>query len=151
MVPSFTQSKKRRAIAAPRFYYFDIGIVNYLLHRSALEPGSSDFGHAFEHLVIQEITAWIDYNDCPDALAYWRTPGGYEVDAVLGNAKVAIEIKSTDEVQSRHTKGLKAFLEDFPDARPIIVSRDRAARTLNGIEIIPVLEFLRMLWNGEIY
>ena len=73
------------------------------------------------------------------------------MDAVLGNAKVAIEIKSTDEVQSRHTKGLKAFLEDFPDARPIIVSRDRAARTLNGIEIIPVLEFLRMLWSGEIY
>lgn len=151
MVPSFSQSKKRRAVAAPRFYYFDIGIVNYLLHRSALEPGSADFGHAFEHFIIQEIAAWLDYNDCPDALSYWRTAGGYEVDAILGEAKVAIEIKSTDEVQSRHTKGLKAFLEDFPEARPIIVSRDRHPRTLNGIEILPVLDFLRMLWNGEIY
>ena len=96
MVPSFTKSKKRRAVVAPKFYYFDVGVVNYLLHRSALEPGSADFGHAFEHLVIQEIQAYLDYHDYEDSLAYWRTDSGYEVDAVLGNAKVAIEIKSTD-------------------------------------------------------
>ena len=70
------------AVVAPRFYYFDVGIVNYLLHRSSLEPGSTDFGHAFEHLVIQEIQAYLDYHDCEDSLAYWRTDGGYEVDAV---------------------------------------------------------------------
>ena len=151
MVPSYTKSKKRRAVVAPKFYYFDVGVVNYLLHRSSLEPGSADFGHAFEHFVIQEIQAYLDYHDYEDSLAYWRTDNGYEVDAVLGEAKVAIEIKSTDEVQSKHTKGLKAFMEDFPDTRPIIVSRDRAPRTLNGIEIIPVETFLKMLWEGAIY
>lgn len=149
MVPSYTKSKKRRAVVAPRFYYFDIGVVNYLLHRDNLEPGGADFGHAFEHLIIQEIIAYLDYHDLEDGLSYWRTDGGYEVDAVLGDAKVAIEIKSTDEVQSKHTKGLKAFLEDFPEARPVIVSRDCCRRTLNGIEVIPVLEFLTLLWKGE--
>ncbi len=69
----------------------------------------------------------------------------------LGDAKVAIEIKSTDEVQSKHTKGLKAFMEEFPETRPIIVSRDRAPRTLNGIEVIPIEAFLKMLWNREVY
>ena len=64
---------------------------------------------------------------------------------------MAIEIKSTDEVQSKHTKGLKAFMEEFPETRPFIVSRDRAPRTLNGIEVIPVETFLKMLWNGEVY
>jgi hypothetical protein len=54
-------------------------------------------------------------------------------------------------VQSWHTKGLKAFMEYFPDTRPIIVSRDRSPRTRNGIEILPVREFLKMLWNGDIY
>ena len=150
LLPSYTKSKKRRAVVAPRFYFFDIGIVNYLLHRSHLEPGSADFGHAFEHLIIQEIIAYMDYNDYEDSLAYWRTDGGYEVDAVLGDAKVAVEIKSTDEVQSKHTKGLKAFLEDFPDTRPIIVSRDKNPRILNGIEVIPVMDFFRMLWEGKI-
>ena len=64
---------------------------------------------------------------------------------------MAIEVKSTDEVQSKHTKGLKAFMEDFPDARPIVVSRDRAPRTLIGIEVLPVETFLKMLWEGDIY
>ena len=151
MMPSFTKSGKRRAVVAPRFYYFDVGIVNYLLHRNSLEPGSADYGHAFEHLIIQEIQAYLDYHDYENCLAYWRTDSGYEVDAVLGDAKVAIEIKSTDEVQSKHTRGLKAFMEDFPDARPIIVSRDKAPRTLNGLDIIPVETFLKMLWKGDIF
>ena len=150
MIPSYTKSKKRRAVVAPKFYYFDIGIVNYLLHRNALEPGSADFGHAFEHLIVQEIIAYLDYHDIEDSIAYWRTDGGYEVDVVLQDAQVAIEIKSTDEVQSKHTKGLKAFLEDFPKAKPIVVSRDKNVRTLNGIEILPVKEFLTRLWNGQI-
>ena len=150
-IPAYTKVMQRRLVQAPRFYYFDIGITNHLLHRKELVRGTPDYGHAFEHLVIQEIQAYLDYHDYEDSLAYWRTDGGYEVDAVLGDAKVAIEIKSTDEVQSRHTKGLKAFMEDFPDTRPIIVSRDRSPRTLNGIEILPVREFLKMLWNGDIY
>ena len=42
-------------------------------------------------------------------------------------------------------------MEDFPDTRPIVVSRDRAPRTLNGIEVLPVETFLKMLWEGDIY
>ena len=152
LIPSFQKSKKRRAIVAPRFYYFDVGVTNYLLHRNNLEPGSADFGHAFEHFVIQELMAYMDYHDFDGGwLTYWRTDGGYEVDAILGAAKVAIEIKSTDEVQSKHTKGIKAFMEDFPNARPIIVSRDKNPRILNGIEVVPIMDFLKMLWAGEIY
>ena len=152
LIPSFQKSKKRRAIVAPRFYYFDVGVTNYLLHRNNLEPGSADFGHDFEHFVIQELMAYMDYHDFDGGwLTYWRTDGGYEVDAILGDAKVAIEIKSTDEVQSKHTKGIKAFMEDFPNARPIIVSRDKNPRILNGIEVVPIMDFLKMLWAGEIY
>lgn len=151
MVSSFKKTSKRRVTAAPKFYYFDIGVVNYLLHRRGLLPGSADFGHAFEHFIVQEISAYMDYNCYDNALSYWHTNGGYEVDLILGNADVAIEIKSAEEVQSRHTRGLKAFLEDFPKTRPIIVSMDRSRRLLNGIEVIPVYEFLKMLWDGKIF
>lgn len=150
IIPAFTKSKKRRAITAPKFYYFDIGIVNYLLNRKSLLPGSADFGHAFEHLVIQELIAYIGYNRNRHSLSYWRSANGYEVDAIIGNAQIAIEIKSTREVKSNDTKGLKAFLEDFPDCRPIIVSLDERPRNLNGIEIIPVSCFFEMLWKDEI-
>ena len=150
MIPAFTLSKKRRAITTKKFYYFDVGVVNYLLNRSNLQPGSIDFGHAFEHFMIQEIVAYLSYYEKKEKLSYWRTANGYEVDAIIGDARVAIEFKSSEEVQSKHTKGLRAFEEDFPEVRKIIVSLDCNKRILNGIEVVPAMEFLHMLWNGEI-
>jgi predicted AAA+ superfamily ATPase len=72
------------------------------------------------------------------------------VDCIIGDGKVAIEFKSCDEVKSRHTKGLKAFQEEYPQTKGIIVSMDKYRRIMNEIEIIPVIEFLADLWKGEI-
>lgn len=80
----------------------------------------------------------------------WRTASGYEVDAVIGQGRIAIEIKSSVEVKSRHTRGLKAFSEDYPKARLICVSLDKYKRKLNGVEIIPAHYFLKELWAGQI-
>ncbi|GAB1473667.1 ATP-binding protein [Bacteroidota bacterium] len=150
-IPAFTRNIKRRVIQSPKFYYFDVGIANFLLKRKSLLQGSPEFGHAFEHLVIQEIIAYIGYSDSHHSLSYWRTTSGYEVDAVIGEAFAAIEIKSTDEVHSHHTKGLKAFSEEFPESRLIIVSMDRYPRQINGIEVLPAHHFLKMLWSGEVF
>jgi predicted AAA+ superfamily ATPase len=150
MLPAFTDSKKRRAITAPKFYYFDVGVANHLLHRSNLQQGSVDFGHAFEHLMIQELIAYLSYSESDEHLSYWRTASGYEVDVVIGNGRVAIEFKSSEEVQSKHTKGLKAFSEEYADARLIVVSMDVNPRMLNGVEILPAMDFLKLLWAGKI-
>ena len=151
MVPAFRRTVKRRLNQSPRFYYFDVSLPNYLLHRQNLLPGSDDFGHAFEHLMIQEIIAYLGYHDIEGVLFYWHTHTGYEVDAVLGDAEVAIEFKSTTEVQSRHLRGLKAFHEEHPDARLIIVSLDAAPRIFKDVEVLPATHFLRELWDGRIY
>jgi predicted AAA+ superfamily ATPase len=150
LIPSFTNTKKRRAIAAPKFYYFDVGIANYLRNRRDIQLGSIDFGHAFEHFIIQEIIAYLRYNDKEEQLSYWRTTSGYEVDAIIGAGQAAIEIKSVEEIQSRHLKGLKAFLEEFPNCRPIAVSFDVRSRITHGVEVYPATEFLKKLWNHEI-
>ncbi len=150
-IPAFTKNVKRRVIQSPKFYYFDVGIVNFLLRRRSLLPGSAEFGHAFEHLIMQELIAYIGYSESQHSLSYWRTTSGYEVDAVIGNANVAIEIKSTEEVHSHHTRGLKAFSEEFPNSRLIIVSMDNYPRRMNEIDVIPAQHFLKMLWNGELF
>lgn len=151
MIPAFTRTVKRRLNQAPRFYYFDVSLPNYLLHRYQMQPGSDDFGHAFEHLLIQEIVAYLGYNDIEHALSYWHTYNGYEVDAVLGDAEVAIEFKSCSEVQSKHLRGLKAFKEEHPEARLIIVSLDAAPRLFYEVEVMPAKHFLRELWAGNIF
>jgi len=150
LIPGFSATTKRRAIAAPKFYYFDVGIVNYLLQRKQMTQGTEAFGHAFEHLIIQEIIAYLGYHFSDEKLTYWRTSGGYEVDCIIGNGRIAIEIKSCDEVKSRHTKGLKAFQEEYPEVRLMVVSMDKYKRIMGDVEIFPATEFLSELWKGKI-
>jgi uncharacterized protein len=150
LIPGFTATIKRRAIQSPKFYFFDVGIANYLLNRKNMLPGTEIFGHSFEHLIIQELIAWLGYSQSAENITYWRTSSGYEVDAIIGNGRVAIEIKSTDEVKSRHLKGLQAFKEEFSQARAIIVSLDKYPRVMNDVEIMPAEQFLKALWNSEI-
>lgn len=150
-IPAYTKMVKRKIRQNPKFYYFDVAIVNYLLGRKHLQPGSADFGHAFEHFMMQEIIACLGYNGFENKLSYWHTYNNYEVDAILGDGDVAIEFKSCKEVQTRHLSGLKAFKEEHPQARLIIVSLDEVPRMLNNVEVLPATNFLQKLWNKEIY
>jgi predicted AAA+ superfamily ATPase len=149
-IPAYTKVMKRRLVQAPRFYYFDVGVTNYLLHRKELIRGSADYGHAFEHLVVQELVAYMHYRHCEEKLSYWRTYTGVEVDIIVGDARIAIEIKSTEEVQNRHIKNLKAFAEEHPDSKLMIVSLDVFTRQMGNIECIYVMDFFHRLWTDGI-
>ena len=146
-IPAFRRVMKRKLVQAPKFYYFDVGVANHLLHRKELVRGTPEYGHAFEHLVIQELYAWMHYSHSEEVLSYWRTYTGVEVDAIIGDARVAIEIKSVEEVMPKHLKGLKAFGEEYPSSRRIIVSLDPINRRVGDIECIYVLDFFKMLWT----
>ena len=146
-IPAFRKVMKRRLMQAPKFYYFDIGVANHLLHRKELVRGTPEYGHAFEHLVIQEIYAWLHYNHSDEELSYWRTYTGMEVDAIIGDARVAIEIKSVEEVMPKHLKGLKAFGEEHPQSRKIVVSFDKINRRIGDVESIYVIDFFKEMWS----
>ena len=151
LIPAYTSTIKRRVVQAPKFYYFDVGIVNQLLNRHNLIQGTAEYGHAFEHFIIQELVAFLDYNMIDKKLAYWRTyDNNYEVDAVIGNGEYAIELKSSVEVKPQHLRGLKTFAKEHPNARLIVVSNESTARIVDGIEILPVNLFLSRLWKRDI-
>lgn len=141
---------KRKLYQTSKFYFFDVGIPNYLLHRYHLMPGTPEYGHAFESIVMQEIRAYLGYTGSEEELTYWHTYNNDEVDAVIGDARVAIEIKSTDHIETEHKKGLKRFVEEHPDAKQIIVSRDTLTRRSGDIDLYYVTDFFKALWAGEI-
>ena len=149
-IPAYTKVMKRRLVQAPRFYYFDVGVANHLLHRKELVRGSTDYGHAFEHLVIQELIAYIHYSHSEEKISYWRTYTGVEVDVVIGDARIAIEIKSAEVIMPKHLKGLKSFAEEHPQSRKIVVSLDTFTRRMGDIECFYVLDFFKMLWSEGI-
>ena len=150
-LPAFTKVVKRRVKISPKFYFFDVGVTNCLLHREYLKRGTAEYGHAFEHFIIQELVAYIDYSETDKKLTFWHTlNNAYEVDAVIGNAEVAIEIKSSANIVSSHLKGLKAFQEEYPDCKLIVVSLEERPRLFNGVEVYPAIVFLERLWSGKI-
>lgn len=149
-LPAYTKTVQRRLIQAPKFYFFDVGIANHLLHRNELTRGTMEYGHAFEHLVVQELMAYMHYTHQEERLTYWRTYAGAEVDIVIGDARVAIEIKATEDVQPRHLKGLRSFGEEHPECRRIVVSLDIINRKIGEVENLYVEDFFKLLWTEGI-
>lgn len=150
MIPAYTKVVKRKVSQAPKFYYFDVGVYNHLLNRTSLAPGSPEYGHCFEHFIIQEIKAYLGYNGNKKQLSHWHTYNGKEIDAVIGDAEIGIEIKSAEEIQPRHLSNFKDFHDEYPNSRCILVSRDKLSRRSGEVELLYITDFLKKLWAGEI-
>ncbi|MFO8236166.1 MAG: DUF4143 domain-containing protein, partial [Bacteroidales bacterium] len=104
----------------------------------------------FEHFIYHELYSHRHYSGINYPLSYWRTTSGTEVDFILGDHEVAIEVKSSEQVQSRHMKGLKYFSEEYKTKKQILVSNDPQPRKTGNIEIMPWRHFLDKLWDGDI-
>ena len=151
MLPAFRKRAKRRLIGAPKFFFFDIGIVAHLTRRGKVRHGSELFGRAFEHLIYMELTAHSAYSEVNYPIAYWKTASGFEVDFVLGEHEIAVEVKGTDMVTNKHLKGIRAFKEEHQARNYIVVSMDTNPRkTEDSIEILPWHVFLDCLWANDI-
>ena len=60
-LPAYRRRPKRRVVAAPKFYFGDVGVVNFLARRGALQPGGELFGKAFENWVFHELCCYNSY------------------------------------------------------------------------------------------
>ncbi|MBP7866355.1 MAG: ATP-binding protein [Acidobacteria bacterium] len=151
-VPAFSDREKRRVIRAPKFYFKDVGPVNHLARRGRLEPGSPLFGKAFENWIAHELHAHAAYSELHYPIRYWRLSSGIEVDFILGDMEAAVEVKATARVRQDHCAGLVHLARDHPEVgqRFLVCLEDYPRRFDDGILVLPVSEFLRRLWGGEI-
>ncbi|MBK9736405.1 MAG: ATP-binding protein [Saprospiraceae bacterium] len=149
-VEPFQKKPKRRVIQAPKFYFFDVGIANFLLKRKNLVWGTETIGFAFEHFIYMELHAYSNYSGKHFPIYYWRTTSQIEVDFILGDSEVALEIKSTNQVHSKHFKGLKAFNEEYSVSKNIVISNDPYPRKIDNMNVMPWKYFLEKLWAGLI-
>jgi uncharacterized protein len=98
-----------------------------------------------------ELHARAAYSELFYPVAYWRTSSGFEVDFVLAEGEVAVEVKSSTSITYRDLKGLRAFNEEHPPKRSILVAAvPKPRRTDDGIQILPWQVFLDRLGAGEI-
>ncbi len=152
-LPAYTKRPKRRVIAAPKFYFADVGIVNYLARRGELQPGAELYGKAFENWVFHELIAHNVYAEAFATLSYWRLTSGIEVDFIVNDMQIAVEAKASRRITSDHLKGLRALVQDYPQIkqRILVCLEPKRYRTEDGIVILPATEFCERLGVGEIF
>ena len=152
-LPSFRKRPKRRVAASAKFYFSDVGIVNFLAKRGVVEQGGELFGKAFENWCFHELNAYNMYNEAFAEFYYWRLAGGTEVDFIVNDMEIAIEAKAAKKITAKHLKGLRSLRDDHPDIkrRLIVCCEDKVRTTDDGVEIIPAAKFAKMLWQGEFF
>jgi predicted AAA+ superfamily ATPase len=146
VLPAWTKSVKRKAIATAKFYLFDLGVANQLARRKAIDFSSEVYGILFEHFIFNEILAAENYMRSHHNLNYWRSTSGFEVDFIIGD-NIAVEVKTCKKVQERDLKGLRALMQEQICTRYIIISFDEIARKTEGIEVMHWTTFIKELPN----
>ncbi len=151
-IPSYTKRPKRRIIQAPKFYFFDVGVVNFLAKRKSIEVGSELFGKAFENWVLHELSLYNSYNKKFWDITYWRLTSGAEVDFIVNDMEYAIEAKASSNIHENHLKNLREIVKDYSNIKKrIVVSLVETDRiTSDKIHIIGVKSFIEKLWMGKL-
>ena len=149
-LPAYIRRPKRRVIQAPKFYFFDVGIVNYLTKRNNIEPKSELFGKAFENWVFHELNVYNSYNEKYYDFSYWKLASGIEVDFIVNDMQYAIEAKASEKITDNHLKGLRELIKDHKSIKKrIVISLEKEKRlTSDKIYIYPYQKFISELWSG---
>lgn len=148
-VPPWRRSRTRRLIETEKFYFFDVGVANYLAGRQP-KIGSYEFGKSFEHYILMELKTYQAYRRPDMEISFWRTSSGHEVDFILGDKELAIEIKGSKRVHEGDIHPLKILKEDSPAKKHVIVCLENEPRIIDGwLHVLPWAMFIKQLWEGK--
>jgi predicted AAA+ superfamily ATPase len=137
----YLKSARKRITKHPKYYLFDIGVVNAIIGRVSISSvkGTTVYGMLFEHFIVLEIFRLIHYAEKPHRMYHWRSAHGAEVDLIIETADGlwAIEIKSSPAIRSGDLTGLKSFVKDYPNAKALCVSTCDQPYMAGHISVIP--------------
>lgn len=107
---AYAVNRAKRLIKTPKIYWNDAAVG---LHLAGGEAG----GAHFENFVLVDLLAWRDSLQERAEITYWRTTTGAEVDFVIerGGRLLGIEVKTTARPHPRDARGLRSFLEEYPE------------------------------------
>ncbi len=143
---AFAKSLTRRLIQHPKYYFFDVGVLNGLLGN--FTASADRVGSLFEHLVATQILHGAAHCDKPVRLSTYRTEHGAEVDLIaeIGGNVHAIEIKASANVGHADLRGLESFSEYYGKKhQSMIFYPGSHPRKLKNVDILPWQEGIKEL------
>ncbi len=142
---AYNRSVRKRLRITPKFYLFDLGVINALERQLRSEPDVNRFGRLFEHFIVLETYRLVKYLSPDGRLYFWRTKDDQEVDLLLenkGKLIAAVEIKSSTKVSRENLSGLKSFSEEYPQVPSYVVARVPEAYELDFVSVLPWEKYL---------
>jgi len=130
-VPPFVGGKRAEITRARKVFFLDNGLRNQLFGGFASLDGRADRGALLENLMFSEITKNI--NPLLDALHYWRSKSGAEVDFVLEHRGelLAVEVKSACR-DGRPSRSAASFIDAYHPAVFVLVSKGSPGESSSG-------------------
>lgn len=146
-VSAFTHRAKRAVVTHSKFYFFDPGVFRSLRPVGPMDREAELEGPALEGLVAQHLHAWILAQESSHQLAFWRTRTGLEVDFVVYGRRGfwGIEVKRAADLSPSDVKGLRAFQEEYSEARILLVYGGKVPIVYHDVPCVPVEQFLLSL------
>lgn len=154
LLEPFIESKKRKAIQTPKFYFFDNGVRHMLSGTLSLDRNSNLYGSSFETWLAHELKLYLNYKRKKLPLTFWRSTSDFEVDFLIGD-QAAIEVKATSRTSDRHLRGLSALAEEQIFKKYYLVTQDPISRIVSikgkaKAHLLNWKDFLEQLWDGNI-
>jgi predicted AAA+ superfamily ATPase len=154
-LPAFEGKLRVKERKHPKLYWCDPGVARAVLRRFD-PPGEEERGPLLEGWVASLLRAYGDYRQAFEEWFYWG-PGEAaqtEVDFLLrrGSEFLAIEVKASRTFRESDLRGLRAVagLKGLR-RRWLVHLGSRILRTEDGIDVLPVGEFLRRLEAGAFF
>ena len=143
---SFSKSERKRLVQCPRFFFFDIGVLNALLGNFNLSLDR--LGILFEHLVFNQIIHSSAAADKDIRVSSYRTGHGAEVDFIveLEGKVYAIEVKASKNIGLSDLRGFQSFKEFYKKSHKCYVAYlGDTTKKINEVVILPWVELIREL------
>jgi predicted AAA+ superfamily ATPase len=161
-LPAYQPRLKVREHTHPKFYWFDPGVARAaagLLHDPA---DRSWLGFALETLVYHELRVFNEVGRRHRSITYYATASGTEIDFVIETRQgrpqspahvVFIEVKLAGKWDRQWERAMR----DLKARRGLVVDRMIGVYTgprsyhYDGLDVLPVEDFLRQLHQGQVY
>jgi len=115
----------KRVMKTPKVYFYDIGLLCYLLRINSQTELTSHFayGQIFENFIITELLKNQVHLRKNEKSYFWRTSNATEVDVIIdrGGIKQGIEIKAAQTFNTDMLKGLTQWRNLNPDQNGLTV------------------------------
>jgi len=121
----------------PRFYFFDLGVLNAL--RGNFSLNQERVGFLFEHMIFNQIVNSATGRNLDFQVSNFRTRGGLEVDFILKleGKKFAIECKASELVTSSEVGTIQKIDQYYKKIEKIIIYRGKRELKDGNVWILP--------------